>query len=393
MKIIYISTFYGANLGGAEVSVRLIFEELAKKNISIQILTREKTNGQNIKIIPFLNMIPRSIFKIGFDSIDRIAENMIKKIVKKEKPDLIHVHDIFILPSIVNISKEFNIPLVITIRDPLPKKISHNYNIMIRLVSTYFLNKRNEILINNIKKSDKIIAISYFIKDLLIKQGISDTKIDVIYNLPPYWSTDGNIDMKKDNTESFLILFAASRLYEEKGMHILIGAINKVVKKGITNIKLIIAGEGPQKKELEQMSDIYNIRKYVEFIGQISHDKIKEFYVNCDIILFPSIYTEPLGRVAIEAGIVGKPIIATNIGGIPEIVDDKITGLLVPPRDIENLSDAIIELVNNKDLRERLGKNARVKITRKFEPGHIVNQHIQLYKELVENRLKLVGNK
>ena len=172
-----------------------------------------------------------------------------------------------------------------------------------------------------------------------------------------------------------IILFAPGRLEHYKGFHILINSINDIIKK-YKNIKLIIAGTGNYKDQLKQLTNKLKLNNYIEFTGKLSYDKIKEHYFNSDIIVLPSIWPEPMGRIQLEAISAGKPIIASNIGGIPEIVNDK-TGILVKPNKDE-LTRAILKLIKNKKLRLKLGREAN-KLYGKFNQERFIEKIIKIY--------------
>lgn len=381
MNLVFSTAFFGNGLGGAEISVDLLIRKLQEKHHDVQVITTRKINlNQNTILLPFSNYVPKKVLIGGIGIIDFFLSYHIEKFLRRNHPDLIHIHDLYSLPASVNAALKLGLPIVVTIRDPLPRELAHRRGVLVDSLYKLIYKIRNRVWIKSLKRADKIIAISEFIKLSIEKLQIPSEKVEVIYNLPPSWNGYG----KREYTSDKIILLAASRLFEEKGIHILLIAIDQIIKSGFTNIKLIIAGEGAQRKKLEYLCKTRGIEQYVKFLGRVPYNKLQGLYSICDIVILPSIFTEPFGRVALEAGVMGKPIIASNIGGIPEIIENGVTGILVPPNNPEKLTEAIMELIENEGLRKKMGENGRIVVWRKFNPEHIVSQHIKLYKDLVQ---------
>jgi len=215
-----------------------------------------------------------------------------------------------------------------------------------------------------------------------VNAGIEGDKITRVYNIPPNWES-----MNIVNKSEKLTLFAPGRIYDYKGFDVIVKSISPVVKNN-KNIKLIVAGDGPYLKELIRLINNLNLSKYVELIGKVSYNKVKELCFSSDIILSLSIHPEPFSRVPLEAMVAGKPIIATNVGGTPEAVEDGVNGILVPPNNPEKTAEAIIRLVEDKKLREEMGKNGRKIVNEKFNPDKLTDKTIKLYEEVIYNYKK-----
>lgn len=386
MRVDFISTFYGANLGGAEISISLLKQGLEKRKIKIRVITLQDIKENNV--ISVKRKIPTKILLVGNSILDKYLAKKLEEIWMKEKPDLVHAQDLYGLPATMQTAIKLSIPVIVTVRDPLPKKLSQNRGIVSDTVGKIMLNSRNKIWICNLTKANKIIAISYFVKESLQKVYISPEKITVIFNLPPTWKILRRVP--KNIADDKIILFAPARLYEEKGIHILLDALKQIIELGNEDITLIIAGDGPYRKELEKLCDNLDIRKYVKFVGKVSYDEIRELYSSCDIVVSPSIYNEPFGRVALEAMHSGKPVIASKIGGIPDVVQDNISGILVSPKNSKELANAIRRLISNEELRKSMGNNGQTIICHKFNPEKIINQHIELYEATLNESNKVL---
>jgi phosphatidylinositol alpha-1,6-mannosyltransferase len=153
----------------------------------------------------------------------------------------------------------------------------------------------------------------------------------------------------------------------------------KKVTESNPNVNLTIAGDGSQKKNLEKQAKKLQLTRYVEFAGKVPFASLSQLYADCDIVVFPSIYAEPFGRVALEAMYFGKPVVASRVGGIPEVVDDKKTGLIVSPDNPKELSDAIITIVRDLQLRQLMGNTGKLAIKEKFDSRKIISQNLCAY--------------
>ncbi|MGQ9702141.1 MAG: glycosyltransferase family 4 protein [bacterium] len=182
-------------------------------------------------------------------------------------------------------------------------------------------------------------------------------------------------------SDEHYILFVG-RQVERKGVHILIDAFRKIHKDIIHD--LIIIGDGPERKKWEKMSGDYGLTKRIKFTGWVSTEDLHKYYQHCSFFVLPATYdkhgdTEGLGVVMIEAMAYSKPVIASNVGGITDVVIDGFNGLLVPHNDPEALGHAIKRLALDKALLRRLGENAKQSIDERFNWDKIIIRLIKLY--------------
>jgi len=365
MKILFVSTFYGKNLGGAEISLEFLNKTLVEKGFDTKILSLFLDSK-------LFNIIPKKIFIFGNKFLDYFIYLYLNHKIKKIKPDIIHVNDLFILPATIKLKMKINIPIIFTLRDELPREYKIiNYNI---------LKNRNILYKTCINKCDMVISISNFIKNNLVEFGVNIKKIRTIYNISNFKNKINNIN-DFDNSK-IINIFSPGRLFKEKGFEFLIKAIY-IVKKINNKFILTIMGNGPQKNYLKKLIHKYNLKENICLVKNINNKKIGNFYNQCDFVVFCPIYNEPLGRVAIEAGCYKKPVIASNVGGIPEIIKNDISGILVEPKNIEQLARAILLLIKNRKKRLLLGKNNYEFIKKNFNPDKIVNETINLYNNII----------
>ncbi|MFX1453244.1 MAG: glycosyltransferase family 4 protein [Promethearchaeota archaeon] len=389
----FISTFW-TRLGGGEIGAKLLKEGLEQKNVRVKVLTTQPIKKYEKDVLPinFKIPIPKELLLLGNPIIDMLLKRKIESVFKKNKyfPDVIHIQNIYALPASIKVAKKLKIPVIVTIREPLPKVLLHPYNFIIKFLLTQILKGRNHILLKNLKQEcDGVIAVSDFIKDRLIKLGIPEKKLITIYNFPPKWEKLDLIEKKlgySDQNKKITLLYLG-RLEKAKGIHILLYSLKEILTQ-MSKVELIIAGEGPYERFLKELSQKLNIEKYVRFAGTVPFKNIGELYLSADIVCIPSIWPEPLSRVAFEAMSLGKPIITTTVGGMSEAIENGKTGLLIPPNNQKELANAIIELITNKELRANIGKNGRNIVKKKFDIERSVENHIDLYQTIIKKKKK-----
>ena len=190
---------------------------------------------------------------------------------------------------------------------------------------------------------------------------------------------DGSMREKHDIDEKAFVITVTARIHPMKGQKYLIQAC-RTLKSCIKNFYVLLAGEVidyAYLKECEKLIEEFDIQDRVVFLGLI--DNVSQLLHETDIVVLPSISSEAFPRSVIEAMAAGKPVIATNVGGCREAFDDKISGFLVPAMDSAALADKVLLLAKNRNLRERIGSEARCRVENMFEIGDKVKQTEKLY--------------
>jgi glycosyltransferase involved in cell wall biosynthesis len=198
-----------------------------------------------------------------------------------------------------------------------------------------------------------------------------------------------NIDIQNKKEELKIgqnldIVATVGRLVPEKGHCYLIESAKGVIRKNPNTIFLII-GSGPLKDELEAMAQRLGISGQFRFLGL--RDDVPEILHTIDLFVFPSL-NEGMGRVLVEAMACSKAVVASDVGGIRDVVLNQVTGTLVPPRDTDRLAEAILELLVDKEKRYRMGLEGKKRASGLFDIKTVVAQTDTLYKELQASRAR-----
>jgi glycosyltransferase involved in cell wall biosynthesis len=234
---------------------------------------------------------------------------------------------------------------------------------------------------------DKMIFISQPLIDWALGDHIVvEEKIVKIYSgiqvdkFHPVKSEEKNrIRSKWELRQEEAVVGMVSKLWEGKGHHVLIEAF-KLVREKIKDAKLVIVGEGYLYDELFRMVDTNGLRESVLFTG--FQMDVSEIIATFDVAVLPSFF-EGMGRVILEAMAMEKPVVASRVGGIPDLIDEGINGLLVRPGDVRELAHALEKVLSNKGLAKKMGREGRKRIQAQFSADIMVLSIEKLYRELL----------
>lgn len=240
------------------------------------------------------------------------------------------------------------------------------------------------LLIRKIKAAQFVRCISAYNKAYLQKfLRNTDDKFHVIHC---------GVDTKKfapglTRKESIFTIISVSNLIEKKGTEYLIKAL-KILKAEGYPFQAILVGEGPEKENLLLLTKNLNLWKEITFLGKIPHSKLPALYARSDLFILPSIISknndmDGIPVVLMEAMAVGIPVISTNISGIPELVKDRETGLLINQRNEKALADAIRLLMENGDLRKKLAMGGKEMVIKEFNIERIAKEIIQMFSKSI----------
>ena len=167
-------------------------------------------------------------------------------------------------------------------------------------------------------------------------------------------------------TTKHIVIGSAARLSPEKGVRYLIEAFADLRHRYGEAVSLRIAGEGPERPAIEALIRRLGLEGAVELTGWLEHEEMPAFLHNLDVFVLPSLY-EGFGVAAVEAAAVGLPVVASNVHGIPDVVRNGATGLLVAPKDTAALAAAIGRLIDEPSLRRTLGRAGRDLVAKHYD--------------------------
>ena len=246
-----------------------------------------------------------------------------------------------------------------------------------------FINPNIKMLKQNIDGAAYVFTPSKYNKQYLIDlTGCDENKIEIIHATidPAKFSRTKQSDKKQ--------IIMAARLVEKKGMEYMIKAMKDITRRYPDAILKII-GDGPLLNELIQLVRINNLENNVKFLGSISDEEYFNELESSIIAALPCIISENGDRDVCpltlqEAMSMEVPVISANVHSIPELIDDGITGILVPPKNEKALANAMIELLGDAGLRHRMGENGRKKIMEEFNVEIQMKKQVMLWQKKIK---------
>jgi len=224
---------------------------------------------------------------------------------------------------------------------------------------------------------DQIVAVSQALKEFTLESVAGSASIAVI--------PDGvNLNHFKPPRERRkpVILYVGS-LIKRKGVVYLLEAMAKLTRSA-PSLELKIIGDGPEKPELEEIAAQLGLGRRVSFLGFLPPDEVRQWMQRAKLFVLPSV-EEGLGVVLLEALACGTPIVASRIGGIPEVLTPEV-GILVPPTDVDALSEAILQALNDEEQWQEMSLNARKRAEEVYDWRKIGAQLIEIYRDALKDR-------
>jgi glycosyltransferase involved in cell wall biosynthesis len=233
----------------------------------------------------------------------------------------------------------------------------------------------------HLKFMDRVVCVSRAQAGKVLKTGINHSKVRVIRNAA---RLDAFLDADPADRRTLHelaggpgpIVLAAGRLSIEKGFAVLVEAAAQVKHPGA---KIVIFGEGPERGTIERRLGELNLHDRVKLLG--FHEQLDRFIPWADLVVLPS-FTEGLPNVPLEAAAAGRPVVATAVGGTPEVVVDGETGLLVPPGQPVVMAEAINRLLGDPAMRTTMGEAAREHVSMHFSFEAQAKAYVRLFREL-----------
>ena len=384
MKIVQVHNRY--RYGGGETDVFLSTFDLLKRNGITVDLLEKKSEGLDSTLFHKLNAFISGIYSFS-------AAREMNQMISQNRPDLVHIHNLYPLlsPSVLVSCRRAGIPVVMT---------CHNYRLICPVATLFSDGKICERCVDGkeywcvlkncrgdfsesvayafrsvfarslglFKNNVTIyIAVSEYVKNRLVSSGLDKDLITVIPNM---------VNNPKSNAEPINGKYVAyiGRISEEKGIKTLLAATSRR-----SNMQFLLAGNGPLLPAYKRCAP-----KNANFVGWLNKQQLSSFYREARFIVVPSEWYETFGLVAVEAMSHGLPVIASRIGGLPELVEDGVTGLLFEPGNSEELSSKMKLLWDNPDLCKKMGQAGREKAIRDYNKNVYYKRLTAAYKKAID---------
>lgn len=364
-KVLHIFSSY--TIGGAEKMTVAIARDLNNLSTDFESLVGapkdsyiyQQSLKENLKVYDFIcrgSFTPTGVFRLF-------------NIIKKEKIDILHIHQ----------GKLYWTGLLMKLFFKKLKVVLHR-----RQDTRHKWYARL-----HYKFADMTLTVSKMVLNNLIKyEHAPEKKLKVLYNGFDFetFAKDTNctdLTEQYNLKDKFVIgTVGAIVSLDAKGQKYLIEAVSELRKK-YNNLAVLIVGSGPGKTDLENYAKQFNVDDIVYFAGQQSN--VAKYINAMDIFCLLSCGTEGFGNVNVEAQYLAKPVITTNIGGIPETVIKDKTAIIIPPRNVDELIVALTKLIENKDYATNMGKEGKIFVEQTFTTQVMINNLTKIYYGLLKN--------
>ena len=333
---IIVALFPPKRLAGTEIATYQIAEHLAQRGHEVHVITSLDDGLPKVSCEKGFHIYRLPKIKTRFIG-DLIFWASIVWTLRKVKPNIVHAQSLGIgIPALLS-SRLLNLPYVIYGRGSdvyLPAQF-------IKLTAKAVL-----------KNANAAIALTEHMKGVMQSTYSRDVVV-----VPNGISIREGSGRQRDRGNTNMRVLFVGRLHPVKGTRYLLDAIN-IVHEELPEVKLILVGDGEEREHLENLTDNLELRECVEFVGRVQHERVLDYMDQAEVFVLPSL-SEGFPVTILEAMASGLPVVATRVGGIPDIIEDSINGYLVDTMDQEQIAEALLRLLQNEELRKGISDKNR----------------------------------
>lgn len=324
--------------------------------------------------------------------IKSLLKNSIKKFLERNKADIVNVEDIIAFFSVFELKK--NLPVILTMHGELAQEMESAGHIKSNFEKNHFLRLEKTAY----EKSAYIVAVDTRLKNHIenlapqakLKPRIIQNFIDVEMfrkKIDLLNEEEVKKELKIDFEKKIILVprrlvLKCGVIYALKAVEILRDRFNR------NDLFLVIAGDGPERKSLLRYIEKNNLRKTVFLSGSVEYKEMVKYYKIADIVLVPSIdvkgYQEATSLSVLEAMAAKIPVIASDLGGLAELIDNGVTGILVPEKSSEDIADSIIKLLDREDIKDNIVKAAFSYVSKNHSNKIAALKFIEIYKNEID---------
>ena len=385
MHIANFTNTYLPVISGVVRSVRSFRDELTRRGHNVFIFAPESDYTDEE---PFIFRYPSLSLPIGVDIPTAIPISpFVDRVLPAIKLDVIHTHHPFLLgQTAASKAQELDLPLVFTFHTQY-REYTHYIPFSMETVQNFLKNAIDRWLQDFMSRCQHIIIPSESMRDILVNQyGLKNnfTVIPTGIELEAYQTANGEKIRTKRNWENDTVMISVGRLAAEKNWGLLLQAV-ALVRKDHPRFRLVLVGDGPERKSLEDLAKQLGIRKYVTFMGSLSFSEIPSYMKAANMFGFASV-TETQGLATLEAMAAGLPVVAVDASGTRDILKNGQQGYLVD-NDPEALAAGVRKLLENPDRLQRFA-DAAYKRAQSFNIEKLTGRLLDVYEQAISAKRK-----
>lgn len=387
MRVLILSWEYPPRIvGGLGRHVYHLATTLASRGVNVHVVTKdhpdapeyEKSEGVHIYRVvnypPDIQQEDWVPWTLQFNVA--LLEKSVALLNDIQKFNVIHAHDWLVAHAAASLKHAYKLPLVATIhateygrhQGHLPEPM----NKLIHQIEWWLT-----------FESARTICCSRYMQEQITRIfELPPDKVDVIPNGIDFeaFRNDVSVDLfkRKYVPEGDKLVFFVGRLVYEKGVQTVIEAMPRILDK-VPNVSFVVAGSGPHLNQLKGLVSELGLQEKITFAGHVDSTDLSAFYTCADLTVVPSLY-EPFGMVVLESMAMNTPTIVADTGGLSEIVVHEETGLKFEPGDSQSLADAMLRILTDGALSERITADARSFMGEQYSWNRIAERTVEVYR-------------
>jgi len=392
LKVLQLCTRYPPGTGGVETHVHAISTELRARGHEVQVLTSDLLSETPLKRIDpgheqyaSVDGVPVKRFRaraLSGDAQYSFMPAMVRAVLAS-KADIVHAHSYgFFQTHLAMAARRMGRTRFVFTPHFHPEWASGKTD------TRRFLRRAYDKIIggSTLTSADAVVCVSRGEAEAIKGMGFDEGTIRIIPNGIPSSLLDLKPDptpFQKEHGPGHPMVLFVGRLAENKGLVQLVDAAATVLKKFPAATFVIVGEDGGMRMAIEQRAEDLGIYERFKITGRIDNEEVyRSAYADCDVFVLPSIF-EAFGIVVLEAMAFGKPCVATRVGGVPDLIIDKKTGLLVEPNDPGGLAKALISLLKDPEKAKAMGVSARKTVGKDYTWPRIVDRLEDIYYEVI----------
>lgn len=362
MRVVHVTKKFPPVVGGDATAVSSLCRAQARRGFDVRVLAYRAPGIEETDRVHLVGptQTPNGLDRIGILRLWGMGAIALwaKRHLARLRPDIVHAHAADVGAPVVGVTRELGIPLVLTCHgvwfphQPWWYPSAH--------LERYLLRRGYDSITSVDRTSVQAIRDAGIRDAILVPNGVEVAEFEGAR--PPH--------------DAFRVLFVGRHVYQ-KGIDVLLEAVARARPRIGDRFVLELAGDGPERTRLEHQARDLDLEGTVRFLGQLSRPRLLEAFGRADAFVLPSRF-EGFPLVILEAWAAGLPVIATSVGGVPDICDSR-NAVLVPPSDPNALADAIASLASDPERRESLGTAGRSLVHAQYTWETIATQYERVY--------------
>jgi glycosyltransferase involved in cell wall biosynthesis len=373
------STFVPNFFGGREVYVLKLSEALAANGVNVSVLTGDTCNRPQEEVVDdrirVLRLPMHCLKPVPHVSAPYPLIPSLSKYLVREAPDIIHAHDYYYVSSFNAelLSLLRRRPFVLTIHGFFHRELGTR---ALRVLLDLFFGRLE------LRLASRIICVSNVVRRSFLNLGLPEGNVMTIY---PGVDIDFYAPVEVEQSDFRPLILSVGRVIRRKGIQFLIRAVGELSKSHPKIRAMIVGPDGGYRGALEEIVEKESLSSKIRFLGPLPEEELREQMAEADMFVLPSL-EEQMPEAMLRAMAMGKPVVASNVGGVPEAIHDGTNGLLVEPGEVTALTQAIDKLIGDQKLATQVGRAARVTAVEKFSLRTLGVKMTDVYADLLNNK-------